>query len=679
MNSDVLFFEEIKKHAQPSTKNLTDVHIQKLKRNSDVLFLLLPEWAYDLPPYNIARLSSLVNEAGYKSSCLDLNIEVYQQSRSWVKDGITPFDPFNPHHLQRWEINEYPKHLEKPVSKILKKYINKIVRANPKVIGFTLYYCNEGPVQWFATELRKRLPNTTFICGGPNLHFRKHDIEQGKIYSYNNKPLFQYGIVGESELIILDILEEIDNGKMNHKGMKLLTQPINQRINLNTFPIPNYKDFDFSKYEMPNGLLTEFSRGCIAKCTFCSETHFWKYRQRSSTSALDEIEHLNKTKGTNVIWFLDSLVNGNLKALTEFAEGIIERGLDIKWAGFARCDKRMDLEYLKLLKKSGCFLLKIGGESASNKVLEDMSKRMTREIMDKNFLDFKEAGIDTFTTFINGFPTERRIDHKSTLTFIYKNRNKMTGIGSNPGFILSAETIVGQNPEKFGLANFTYDMNFIRNDFSFGKPHMLTRQKAFDILLIEVQPDSTIKIWDRPNLRKLYNIKYDDPSVFNKIDYNDTELKILNTNLNVFADSLIKEPFTLFEILWRARGGYEMELKFDKKIDELEFGAALESPYDAEYYFKINKEGDWFCKIKAKYTQSKDRPFKVMDFSQQKSSLIERARTFAKPKWEDGSRTENEVKELYAEERFLNKTKDFSFDFKWEGKGTWDESKKTLF
>ena len=129
----------------------------------------------------------------------------------------------------------------------------------------------------------------------------------------------------------------------------------------------------------------------------------------------------------------------------------------------------------------------------------------------------------------------------------------MTGIGSNPGFILSAETIVGQNPEKFGLANFTYDMNFIRNDFSFGKPHMLTRQKAFDILLIEVQPDSTIKIWDRPNLRKLYNIKYDDPSVFNKIDYNDTELKILNTNLNVFADSLIKEPFTLFEILWRAR------------------------------------------------------------------------------------------------------------------------------
>ena len=426
MSSDVLFFEEIKKHAQPVNKTLTDVNIKRLERNSDILFILLPEWAFDLPPYNIARLSSIINEAGYKSSCLDLNIEVYQESRKWVEDGTVPFDPFNPHNLTKWEIDEYPKYLEKPVSKILKKYINKIVRLNPKVIGFTLYYCNEGPVQWFASELRKRLPNTTFICGGPNLHFRKHDIEQGKIYSLNNKPLFQYGIVGESELIILDVLEEIDSGQMNHTGMKFLTQPINQRLNINNFPIPNYNDFDFSKYDMPNGLLTEFSRGCIAKCTFCSETHFWKYRQRHSNSVLDEIEHLYRTKGTNVIWFLDSLINGNLKALKEFAEGVIERGLKIKWAGFARCDERMDLKYLKLLKKAGCFILKIGAESASNKVLDDMSKRMTREIMEKNFTDFKKAGIGVFTTWINGFPTEERTDHKSSLTFICRNRKRIT-------------------------------------------------------------------------------------------------------------------------------------------------------------------------------------------------------------------------------------------------------------
>ena len=678
MNADVLFFEELKKHIKP-VKGQTDVNITKLKRNSDILFLLLPEWAFDLPPYNIARLSAIINEAGYTSSCLDLNIEVYNQSRNWEKDGIVPFDPFNPHNLTKWEIDEYPKYLKEPVSKVLEKYIDKIVELNPKVLGFTLYYCNEGPVDWFASELRKRLPNTIFICGGPNLHFRQHDIEKGKIFSLNNKPVFQYGIVGEAELIILDILEEIDNGKMNHTGMKFLTQPLNQRININNFPIPNYSDMDFSKYDMPNGILTEFSRGCIAKCTFCSETHFWKYRQRNPLSALDEIEHLYKTKGTNVVWFLDSLINGNLKSLKEFAEGVIERGLKIKWAGFARCDERMDLEYLKLLNKSGCFILKIGAESASNNVLSDMSKRMTREIMEQNFSDFNKVGIGVISTWINGFPTEKEIDHKSTLTFLCRNREHIIGAASAAGFTIYAENIVGQNPERFGVANFTYDMNWIRDDFSFGKPHMLCRVKNYEILLQEINDFSTIKLHPRPNLKKLYNIKYDEPTLFNEIEYNDTNSKVLNTNLNIFGDSLIKQPFILFEILWKIRGGYEMNLKFDEKLDDLEFGLPVASPYNAEYNFKINKKGDWSCTIVAKYTQPKDRPFKVMDFSQQKSSLIERARVFAKPTWGDGSRTKEELIELYKEEAYLNKTKDFSFDFKWEGSGTWDTSKKSLF
>ena len=111
-------------------------------------------------------------------------------------------------------------------------------------------------VQWFVSELRKKLPNTKIFGGGPNLHFRKDDIKKGLIYCDDDgKPLFDYGIVGESELIILDVLDEIEQGK-THKGMKIMTQPITQRINLNNFPIPNYEDFDFNKYEIGDGVST---------------------------------------------------------------------------------------------------------------------------------------------------------------------------------------------------------------------------------------------------------------------------------------------------------------------------------------------------------------------------------------------------------------------------------------
>ena len=157
MESALRVFEEIQKLSNPSNKKLTDVNIIKLDRDSDVIFVLLPEWAPNLPPYNIARLSSILNEAGYKSSCLDLNIETYQESKKWVKK--LGYNPFNPNNLNKWAIGEYEKTLSKVVNPFLDKWIEKIVKINPKVLGFTLYFCNSGPVDYVVKKLRKKLPN----------------------------------------------------------------------------------------------------------------------------------------------------------------------------------------------------------------------------------------------------------------------------------------------------------------------------------------------------------------------------------------------------------------------------------------------------------------------------------------------------------------------------------------
>ena len=81
------------------------------------------------------------------------------------------------------------------------------------------------------------------------------------------------------------------------------------------------------KYTFPNGALIAISRGCIAKCTFCEETHYYKYRQRTAVSTLDEVRHMYYTYGTNVFYFVDSLVNGNPNELRAFAEGVKAEGL----------------------------------------------------------------------------------------------------------------------------------------------------------------------------------------------------------------------------------------------------------------------------------------------------------------------------------------------------------------
>lgn len=669
MESALRVFEEIQKLSNPSTQKLTDVNIVQLKRDSDVLFVLLPEWAPNLPPYNIARLSSIVNEAGYKSSCLDLNIETYQESRKWIDD--LGYDPFNPNNLNKWAKGEYEKHLSKWVNPFLDKWIKKIVEINPKVMGFTLYFCNSGPVDYVVKKLKEKLPNTTFFSGGPDLSQIKDKIKNGELYcDDNDKPYFDYGILGESEIILLDVLEEIEKGK-EHTGMKILTQPIKQRINLNNFPLPNYENFDFSKYKVPDGALTELSRGCVAKCTFCSETHFWEYRQRTHTSVLDEIEYLYN-RGIRIIWFVDSLVNGNLTELKEFAQGVIDRGMKIKWQGYARCDGRMDYEYLKLLKDSGCHSLSFGAESASDKVLKDINKRVTKSEMEQNFKDCNDLGIHIFSTWITSFPTENTDDFLDTLVFL--NRNKVDSIFVTPGFQLTDDSIVGQNFEKFGLAPFSYNGGWIKDDYSYTKPHILTRAKLFDIFVHEF---TNIKKWDRNLLNQMYDFKFDNKEI-KTINYFKKHLEIFKTDDNKFKNNLLIEPYYFFYLIWKIKGGFEMKLKFDRDLDYKEYGNTLYTNYWADFYFKINDVGEWYSKINSKYIQPKNS-FKMVDYSQRKSPTIERARIHAKPKWGDGSRSEEELKKLKDKEKILNKTKNFSFNFNWEGKGTWGEIKKTLF
>jgi hypothetical protein len=673
--------EAIAPYAKPTVqKNLTPVYVDYKTRNIKLVLVLCPEWSPYMPPFSLARLSGIAKSSGYETHIMDLNVRAYNEYRNdWYPNNKLPFRLWDPSSSWHWLGDTYMNDIHPVLEPILNKAVDDIVALNPEVVGFSIYYISEEPSKWMCRELKRRLPNIKIAVGGPNVHKSWFKIE----------PYYDYVVVGEGEANLLVLLEEVENG-VTHPEPKILDQPEEQRININGLPMPDYESIDFSQYELPNGVNTEISRGCTAKCTFCEETHFWKYRQRQAVDLISEIEWLYYNKGTDVIWFIDSLVNGNLKELRAFVKGVAAKGLKIKWTGYARCDGRMDLEYMKDLAAGGCIMFNYGIESGSQKVLDDMAKGVTIAEMEQNFIDGKKVGIWAATNWIVGFPTEDFQDYADSMTLLWRMRNNnINNAGLGVGYGLGPETIVGQNPHKFNISWHKYQGHWITNDFTMGGTHVMTRVKTFHMFADFLQGCSEVPIGypTRPNLAKdHYSIELNDPTCIKEIEYEKFDYNIIKPDISPFADTLVNEMWPFFRMLWKTRGGYKAEVRFNPEIDLKEFGSQFgPGMYYATYKFNITDDGKWDADFDIIFNQvdnnfdereppplGRKGPFYAQDYSRIQANTAKRARKLAKPEWsEEEGRSGQDFMDLLNEEKMLNAMIDFSFKLRWVESGDW--------
>ena len=658
-------------------KNMTTIDVSYAHRNTKLMLILMPEWAEMFPPFNLARLSAVAKGAGYETKCIDINIASHKAMREPVRTGAIAYDPWDGTREWTWRENTYESDIHPHLESLYRKYIDEIKAFNPKVIGFTMYYCNERPVLWMANELKKVLPDIKLVLGGSNVHNNSNNFKDS---------IFDYIVSGEGEMMLLEILEEVENG-IEYDTIQIKKQPEEQRLNLNDLPLPDYSSFDFNQYTIPNGVCSELSRGCTAKCTFCDETHFWKYRQRMATDILNEVESLYYSKGTDIFWFIDSLVNGNLNELRAFCKGVIAKEMKIHWTGYCRCDGRMDLDYYKDLAAAGCTMLNYGIESGSQKVLNDMDKGVTIAEMEQNLRDGKKTGVQAFTNWVVGFPTEDYQDFADTMTFLWRNRNQaIVNIAAGVGFGLGMNSIIGQNPERFNVLDHKYLGGWITRDFRLSKFNVLMRMKSFAIFLQQLITENHVNIPRRANLPiNHYKIEFLDSTLQKEMEYEQFDYNIIKPNINPLADSIVNEMFVLFRMLWRMRGGFTASVIFDEKLDSDEWGSLLTGPFSSSHVFTIDHEGNWEGSSSFDFKQPEALidpppytpkiPFYAQDYSSQQSTSTIRAKKLARPRWGDGQRDHAEFKKLIDEERMLNTTIDFTFNHKWAGCGYWGNDK----
>ena len=272
-----------------------------------------------------------------------------------------------------------------------------------------------------AVKLAKEiLPNIcTIVKGAPFLTYNTNTI-------YEN-PFIDYVIMGEAELTLKDILDGVPNCEILGICYRENFQPVKNDKrpfidNLDILPFPARHLVDNSIYKRPdNGnvqAVVKVARGCPFHCFFCLATPVSgaKVRTRSPENIVAELKECVEKYNIKNFLFWSDIFNFNREWTLELCQKIIESGLKITWSSNTRADT-MDDEMAKMMYKSGCRLVSIGVESGSQKMLDNIGKKITLDDIRNTVKILKKNKIKIYNYFVIGLPWETEETVEETIKF----------------------------------------------------------------------------------------------------------------------------------------------------------------------------------------------------------------------------------------------------------------------
>jgi anaerobic magnesium-protoporphyrin IX monomethyl ester cyclase len=245
-----------------------------------------------------------------------------------------------------------------------------------------------------------------------------------------------YVIPGEGEEHIVALSRYLSEGKKPDK--KICER---KTLDLNSLPEPDYSleplierfissnlTDTFSRYvpEPIRWLPYESSRGCPSHCTFCINVvaQNTRYRKKSATKVIDEIEHIVKKFKISHVKIIDDNFFVDMARVRNICHGLIERKLTITWDAECRCDYFTDSllndDTLALAKKSGLVQLTLGIESGSQHTLDIMKKNITPQQAENAVRKCNQFGIVARSSFMIEVPGDTREDIQKTIMFMNK-------------------------------------------------------------------------------------------------------------------------------------------------------------------------------------------------------------------------------------------------------------------
>lgn len=223
---------------------------------------------------------------------------------------------------------------------------------------------------------------------------------------------------------------------------------------------PDFTDLPLDRYFAPGPILPLLaSRSCMWHCAFCSIPFASnKFRMRSTSSIVRDMEHLAAIHHTRYFMFVDEIMT--IRTLRELARDLPEGRF--YWYGETRFAPGLNDDLAHKLRRSGCRRLDLGLESFNQRVLDLMQKGTSVSYIPNNLYSLMRGRVPFHLFVIIGFPGETAEEARHTIDFAtasVKQAREEFGIeyctwAASP-FVLDMLSPVGENPEAFGVKPIT--------------------------------------------------------------------------------------------------------------------------------------------------------------------------------------------------------------------------------
>ena len=462
---------------------------------------------YSPIPLSLGVLGAYLKAQGYEVNEIDLNTKM---KKNFKERGNKWW-----HNLFDYDLILSHLHTDSPtgLEEELDWFLEETDYKNNEIIGISIgsnMSFFEMHIAFLLGKKLQKLHNKTVIFGGGNIEFlwqfREVFAELWDALLEN----FSFFIIGPGEKVLTEIIAGL-SGDKNARPYQDLPGVIYKKEgkltkNMEDYPTficPDFSDLDLEHYKMccykeedkrslelnilnyykwPIHLNTKvsernrrtlpsekkeeklflsyyFNSNCSYSCAFCvqSREDALPPKCKKAEEVVNDIELLINQYDTKYFRFYNNVFNYSVSFIKEFCNEVNKKNLEFYWSDCARFNN-LTKDLVEMMSKAGCKKLIFGLDSASEKIVKIIDKKIDFNHVKEVLNWCKEFGIWVEVEVITGLPYEGEEEFLESYNFLKHNLKEklITGFHLNSYYIVP-DSLLGKYPEKYGIEILTSD------------------------------------------------------------------------------------------------------------------------------------------------------------------------------------------------------------------------------